>query len=388
MLVRRWLATAVYSSIWVIAVLSGCGDDDSTTREAASADDASVDAARGLDAGDGSTFDANTYVPPDDTLPALPPTDIDSGAPPGSLFFARKNPTIYINDAPDSVFTDAYMYALAANDDVKLVGVISSGVDCKCAAGDNIDSSPRRRQWIGAARDAGFQNVPDDTVGGFAVPMTRPASGLIQDTLRAPSAGSQLIVDQAKLASRDVPLVIVSGGPIATLANAYLQEPSITQTVVVSWLAGSLTKDGLLDLANGWVTDPWAAEIVLRNFRTFIYPVGLDTPLVSKCRIASDIPPSALKDLLLGAGYFLMGHDADGPPAVTINYPAYMKRYLRVALSQPTGLANLVNPTGNIWVLLEGDQVAGGEEFFRELRKAYKVPGDASPFASDAGCTP
>jgi hypothetical protein len=366
----------------VLSALSACGDDAPADNEG----DASKPS--GKDAG----FNVNAFVPPDTQLPVLPPVDIDSGAPPGAQFFARRNPVIYMNDWPDAVYTDAYVYALAASSDAQLVGVISSGIDCQCGSGNNRDSSPRRAEWIGAARDAGFANVPDNTFGGFGAPLARPASGRIADTVRQPSPGSALIVAQAKQASREVPLVIVSGGPITPLADAYLQDPSITQTIVVSWLAGALETVGSgkqLTLTTSYmVTDPWAAEIVLRNFRVFVYPTDIELPTVTQCRIDSDIPASPLKDLLYQAGYFKPGFDGDGAPAVTINFPAYMEQYTRISMA-PSGLDVVANPTGNIWVLLKGNSVAGGDEFFRELRKAYKVPLDAGSFANpDGGCSP
>jgi hypothetical protein len=383
---RKWLICTVQLGI-VIGALSGCGEEDPKEDEPKGEAGTPRSDGGGRDAG----FDANMYVPPDEALPELPAPDPDSGAPPGAQFFARSNPVIYLNDFPDGVYTDAYMYALAANHDVKLVGVISTGIDCKCTAGDNLESSPRRSEWIAAARDAGFAGVPDNTPGTWGAPMVKPASGLIADTARIPSAGADLIVAQAKLASREVPLVIVSGGPITTLADAYLKDPSITQTMVVSWLAGTLKTEGTtqqLSLTTNYgVADPWAAEIVLRNFRVFIYPADLDPPIVTECRIASDIPPSPLRELLFQSGYFQSGRDGDGAPAVTINYPAYMKRYTRISMA-PTGLETVENQMGNIWLLLQGDAQAGGEEFFRELRKAYKVPPDAGSFAGDAGCTP
>ncbi|HEX5659971.1 MAG TPA: hypothetical protein VFX59_22400 [Polyangiales bacterium] len=372
----------------VLSALSGCGDEESSDKETSKEGGTPDSTVPGGDAG----FDANVFVPPDNNLPDLPPIDNDSGAPPGAQFFAKNNPFIYLNDWPDSVYTDAYIYALAANADAKLVGVISNGIDCKCGAGDNKDSSPRREEWISAARDAGFANVPNNTSGGFGAALLRPASGVIAETVRQPTAGSALIVAEAKKASKEVPLVIVSGGPITPLADAYLADPSITQTIVVSWLAGTLKKNTAtpeLSLTTDYmVGDQWAAEIVLRNFRVFVYPTDLDPPIVTECRIDSDLPPSWLKDLLFQSGYFQSGRDGDGAPAVTINFPAYMKSYTRISMA-PMGLETVPNPAGNIWLLTKGDAEGGGEEFFRELRKAYKVPLDAGSFKNpDGGCGP
>jgi hypothetical protein len=387
----RTLLLATAQSVAVLASLGGCGEEDANKES----NDPSTESGAGPASRDGGTrIDAQIFVPPIETLPVIPPVDADSGAAPGAQFFGRGNPVIYLNDYPDAVYTDAYMYALAANANIRLVGVISSGVDCRvetptCAAGDNKESSPRRTEWIDAARDAGFANIPDNTPGSWVGPMVRPDSGVIAETARVPSAGSALIVAQAKLATREVPLLIVSGGPITTLADAYLQDPSITQTIVVSWLAGSYVvgRDPQISL-EGYNAglDRWASQIVLRNFRVFIFPTDLDPPIVPQCRIRSDIPDSPLRELMLRSGYFMRGRDADGAPAVNINFPAFMKQYNRISMSKE--LTTVINPEGNLWLLTQGDPVGGGEEFFRELRKAYKVAPDAGSFAGDAGCVP
>jgi hypothetical protein len=396
---RKWLVSTLQSAV-VLGALSGCGEkEDSSDKDRpveagmmivdASADAGPEDA--GLDSSEPS-FDANAYVPPADVLPELPPQDPSSGWPSGAQVFGNGNPIIYLNDYPDSVYTDAYIYALATTRARRLVGVISTGIDCQCSAGDNVESSPRRQEWIEAAREAGFTNVPNNTPGTWGLPMVPPTSGRIADTARIPSAGADLIVAEAKLATREEPLVIVSGGPITTLADAYLKDPTITQTIVVTWLVGSFQRDAEPELSlttNYRVTDPWAAEIVLRHFRVFIYPTDLDPPIISECRIDAEIPPSTLRELLFGAGYFTSGRDADGAPAIMANFPGYMKEFTRVSMA-PTGLSTISNPNGNIWVMRKGDAEAGGNEFFQELRKAYNVQPDAGSFASPdgGGCMP
>jgi hypothetical protein len=381
------------STLWSIIVLSAwsaCGDEEPSKSEPTPGEEAGVDANASPQADAARdappSFDANATIPPADQLPELPPDDPDSGALAGSRVFNKQNPLIYLNDYPDAVYSDAYIYALAAGADVRLVGVISSAVDCKCSAGDNVDSSPRRQEWIDAARDAGFQNLPDNTKGPFGDPLIEPASGMVADTVRAASAATELIVAQAKLASRQLPLLIVSGGPITPLADAFLQDPSITKTTVVAWLAGEVINGELSLTTNYAPVDPWAAEIVLRHFRVFVFPTNLDSPAIDACRLASEVPPSALRDLLAHAGHFYPGHDADAPPALTINFPAYLKEYARAAMAT-SDLGTISHPGGNIWFMRAGDAVAGGDEFFRELRKAYKVAPDAGSF-SDAGCAP
>ena len=92
---------------------------------------------------------------------------------------------MYVNDQPNDVYTDGYVMALAANGEIKLRGMISSGGDCHCSAGDNYprtDTPKQRTDWINAAREAGFKNIPDNVNGTQGPALTRPASGKLEDT--------------------------------------------------------------------------------------------------------------------------------------------------------------------------------------------------------------
>jgi hypothetical protein len=311
---------------------------------------------------------ASSYGPPADKLPPLPaPGDAGVANP---VFFGPDNPVIYINDYPRSVYTDGYIYALAANREIQLRGIISSGNDCKCSNGDNypVSNTPATRTaWIGAAREAGFQNLPDNTNGTQGPTLEEPRSGKLADTVRIGSAGSDLIVREAHLATPERPLLVVIGGGLTTLADAYLADPSITTRVVVSALAG-LSADSLDDGNGG--SDRWATQIIMRNFRVFLFPSTLDVPYTPEARMMAEFPDTALRDLLLDAGYYHHDYDSDGSPAVTVMLPSFVKHAERRALSQ--GLSMVPAPSGNLWVMTEGDPIAGGNEFFRALGKAFR----------------
>lgn len=305
------------------------------------------------------------YVPSEDTLPPLP-VRADAGSP---VFFGPQNPVVYLNDYPRAVYTDAYIFALAANKDIDLRGVISSGVDCHCSAGDNypVTNTPEvRTQWIAASRDAGFQNIPDNVNGTQGPTLVEPDSGVIGDTVRIGSPGSDLILSEASKATPDKPLVIIAGGPITTLADAYLADPSISKRVVVSWLVG--LDAASLDDWNGRA-DFWATQIVLRSFRVFVFPTELDPPHVPVARMIAEFPDNDLRKLLLNAGYHKPDYDSDGQPAVVVRLPSFIVSYERRALLD--GLTMALEPAGNLWVMTRGDGVAAGEEFFRALNTAF-----------------
>ena len=359
-------------SLFMGLALAACGSsnekverDGSLARDGRAAVGPSGDAQTARDTG---VDMGGVSGPPLDTLPPLPgPGDAGFVNP---VFFGPDNPVVYINDYPRSVYTDAYVYALAANREIQLRGVISSGNDCKCGNGDNypVSNTPATRTaWIQAAREAGFQNIPDNTNGTQGPTLEEPASGKPAETVRIGSAGSDLIVKEAKLASPERPLLVVVGGGLTTLADAYLADPSITKRVVVSVLAG-LSVESLEDGNGG--SDRWATQLIMRSFRVFVFPSMLDTPYTPEARMAAEFPDTALRDLLLDAGYYRHDYDSDGPPAVTVMLPGFVKGYERRALMQD--LTMVAAPNGNLWVMTQGDPMAGGNEFFRALNKAFR----------------
>lgn len=308
--------------------------------------------------------------PAPDVEPAPQVEPVEPGGPSarGAVFFGPENPVVYVNDQPNDVYVDGYLMALAANREIALRGIVSSGVDCGCDAGDNYPrtGTPNLRgAWIHAAREAGFQNIPDGVNGTQGPRLARPASGKIGDTARIGSPGTDLLVREARRATAERPLLIVAAAPLTTVADAYLADPSIAQRAVVSWLGGSGQH---LDDWNAHA-DPWAAEIVLRNFRSFVFPVDLDPPHVSEARMLRELPDTRLRELLVGAGYYRPDYDSDGQPAVTIMLPSFVRAHRRASFAD--GMRLVDDPNGRVLVMTRGDSEAGGNEFFRALRKAF-----------------
>jgi len=85
---------------------------------------------------------------------------------------------------------------------------------------------------IKIARRSGLKNIPDP-VAGCDKAFVKPDSGKIEDTKVIRSKGSELIVAEAKKASPREPLLVFVGGPLNTVANAYLMDSSIAERMVV-----------------------------------------------------------------------------------------------------------------------------------------------------------
>ena len=83
------------------------------------------------------------------------------------------------------------------------------------------------------ARLAGFTGVPD-LVGGAQARLEWPASGKVEDIKAGTSPGSDLIVAAARKATPEKPLLVVVGGPLTTVAQAWLTDPTIASRMVVA----------------------------------------------------------------------------------------------------------------------------------------------------------
>jgi hypothetical protein len=157
------------------------------------------------------------------------------------------------------------------------------------------------------ARESGLQNVPEPVLGAKEA-LRRPTSGKIEDTPLDKSPGSELIVAEARKATRARPLLVFIGGSCTTMATAYLTDPSIVESTIVFQIDGG----GY----NG--SDGWAWDIVMRRCRFanwargyFWYKVNTWNPDPFR-----GLPPNQLGDFL--RHYAFEGHGkanqwGDGP---------------------------------------------------------------------------
>lgn len=119
------------------------------------------------------------------------------------------------------------------------------------------------KKAVAIARRSGLKNLPDPTAGcdrAFA----RPSSGRIEDTKPVASKGSELIVAEARKASPDKPLLVFVGGPLNTVANAVLADPSIAERMIVL----------MTDISGYNGKDPWANHVVAKRCKLVNFGAG------------------------------------------------------------------------------------------------------------------
>ncbi len=178
------------------------------------------------------------------------------------------NPILYDNDWWFDVFDNNYLWAQASQNRANLKGNIVSldmwewqnGYQYKME--DCLKDAEKALQLACAS---GLRHIPDLTRGSDRA-LVRPGSGRIEDTEAYPSNGSRLIVREARRASPDKPLLVISGGPLTTVANALLTHPEISPNLVVFNLTVS---------SNGYNgKDGWSVYIVAKQTRLVDWATG------------------------------------------------------------------------------------------------------------------
>jgi hypothetical protein len=228
-----------------------------------------------------------------------------------------------------------------------------------------------------------LQNIPDPTTSTANPLLVRPASSDIDQTDPNNSEGANLIrTESERLSLPYRPLVVVTGGRLTDVADAYLIDHSVVDRVVVVSSLGSLTDSGggAMTAPNGEM-DPWADVIVTSKFRyvqvSSFYDQTTDVPT---SRI-SDLPPNnKFSDWIAAkqSKIFNLAKAADQVAVAAVGIPGFAVEVKRVSAVGPadagaTNGPNLVDdPSGHIWLVR---QVAGNKatDRFWELLKNPKT---------------
>jgi len=198
----------------------------------------------------------------------------------------ERNPIVLMNDSESENWQGEYAVLLANGGGPKLVGIIVGTNPNSPNIDDNV--APWRK-LVKAARDSNLRNIPDP-IPSIGAPLTRPQSGDMDATQANHSEGAHAILDAANEYSLPYrPLVVLTGGRLTDVADAYLMDPSVTdRVVVVSSLGGLTSPGGAMGAPNGEM-DPWADTIVTAGFRYVQVSAFYDQ--------LTDVPASRLSEL-------------------------------------------------------------------------------------------
>jgi hypothetical protein len=190
--------------------------------------------------------------------------DAGSSRPHGLLPVDERNPIVLTNDSNYDNWQGEYAVLLANGGGPSLAGII---VGTSPNATDIDANVADWRKMVAAARSSGLQNIPDP-IASIGAPLVRPASGDIDATSANRSEGALFLVNEsARLSLPYRPLVVLTGGRLTDVADAYLVDPKVTERVVVVSQLGSLSSSGAVMGPPNGEMDPWADTIVTSRFR-------------------------------------------------------------------------------------------------------------------------
>lgn len=190
--------------------------------------------------------------------------DAGSNHPHGILPVDERNPVLLTNDGYQDNWQGEYAVLLASTGGLKLGGIVIGTSPPWPDIQTNIDGW---RKLVMAARMSGLKNIPDP-ITSIGAPLVRPASGVIEDTTPNRSEGALAILDAAtRLSLPYRPLVVLTGGRVTDVADAYIIDETVAdRIVVVSSLGSASSTGGAMGVPNGEM-DPWAETIVATRFR-------------------------------------------------------------------------------------------------------------------------
>jgi hypothetical protein len=296
---------------------------------------------------------------------------------PDILPLSKKCAVICDNDDHRDVYTDEYLMALSSIGEINLKSIITT------YSPNEYQTFVKGREMImEVAKKSGLKNLPA-LFSGTNKKLICPESNRIEDTRSLEIDGSSFIVQQAKKASPKKPLVVIAGGQLTTIANAYLLDPSIAPNMVVMGVFGAQSIDYNAGL------DAWAWAIILAKFRTVAIPIGpsgnrgvvyMKPPKVPKERILAELD----QDIPFFKWMYEKEHptnwlpaesDYDGHPAILITRPEYItqwKRFEFLGINDNGRPVLNENPKGSIWQAEDASQQIATDEFWRVMLKLNK----------------
>lgn len=267
------------------------------------------------------------------------------------------NPVVLCNDGYVDNWQGEYAVLLANTGGPPLAGIIINDSWPWPELEDNIAGW---EQMVTAARESGLVGIPDP-VASTGPALSRPDDGDIDSTVPNRSEGAQLILEASeRLARSELPLVVVTGGRLTDVADAYLMDHTLPERAVVVSSLGGITPDGgEMGVPNGEM-DTWADIIVAKKFRyvqvSAFYGQGEDVP----DELLSLLPENAFTSWVKAKQPDLWEAvvAVDQVALLAVAVPEFVSTVTRVEQEGdgPEGFPGLSNaPDGSVWLVTEVD---------------------------------
>ena len=217
---------------------------------------------------------------------------LDAGwdAPKGMLPVDYRNPIVLCNDGYYDNWQGEYAMLLSSTGGPSLEGIV---INDSWPWPELEENMAGWREMVTAAREGGLRDIPDPLASTGPV-LARPSDGNIDSTAPNRSEGASFIIDAANRLSLPFrPLVVVTGGRLTDVADAYLMDHTLPEKIVVVSSLGSATTDGgEMGIPNGEM-DTWADVIVAQKFRYVQVSAFYDQKTDVTASLLSELPTNA-----------------------------------------------------------------------------------------------
>ena len=248
-----------------------------------------------------------------------------------------------MNDGATDNWQGEYAILLANGGGLPLAGIIVNRPADWPTSHTNIGGW---RDLVAAATASGLRNLPDP-IASIGPPLTRAGERQDRDTRPNRSEGAHMIVDiSASLSLPYRPLVIVTGGRLTDVADAYLVDPTVTERVVVVSSMGSTTiREAAWAPPNGRC-DPWADAIVTAQFRFVQVSAFYDQTTDVPTSRLSQLPANAFGDWIAAKqpSIFDLDQAADQVAVVAVGISSFVTAVENVSAAGLTGAGASAGP--------------------------------------------
>jgi hypothetical protein len=305
--------------------------------------------------------------------------NLGSSSPHGLLPVDERNPIILVNDGVYDNWQGEYAILLASSGGPRLVGIAVGTSPNLTNIMDNVEGW---RSLVNAARDSGISDLPDPSAS-LGAKLVRPANGQISATKANHSEGADMIVRLSRKFSLPYrPLVVVTGGRLTDVADAYLMDPTVADRTVVVSSMGSVTDTGAAMTDPNGEMDPWADLIVTTHFRFVQVSAFYDQLLDVPASRFSELPDNPFGKWIMAKqpGIWDLAKAADQVAVLSVGLPSFALAVDRVSVAgtvaadATTGPQLLTDPEGTAWLVKRCAAAQAGEFFWKAL---HALPGSA-----------
>lgn len=284
--------------------------------------------------------------------------DAGSNSPHGLLPVDERNPIIIFNDSQYDNWQGEYALLMANHGGPELIGiVVNTGTNA-----NNIDDNfADRQKLIAAAQKSGMRKIPP-LIKSIGPALIRPKGGDLDATVPNGSEGANFILkESSRVALPYRPLVLVVGGRLTDVADAYLLDPTVTDRVVVVASLGSLTATGAVMGPPNGEMDPWADSIVTARFRLVQISAYYDQTADVPASRLSDVPDNAFGDWITTRQpqIWNLPAAADQEGVAAVGIPGVVVTVERASAGPPVAAGANTGPTitndlkGKLWLVRE-----------------------------------